>query len=864
MKKTNFNFMNQLIRCVSGANLNLFRYTAMVAMLLMLGVGNAWGTGSSKTYYSKMNVAITSGQTGYGTVYVTSSGKTSDTKNSSASSAPTHTYNIYATANAGYKFTSWSGSGITFGSATTANTTGAFSASSTTSGSPTEKTATASFSVVQVTAAPADVTINATDPSATYPDAAGVVVGFTTSSSNANSDFTTGGSGDSRWTISAWPTHASATSTTFNYKFVGNGSYGTNNRTLTKTVTLKGLNDATVKTCTLTAKYPNPRVVECNEGATDLTIYPTFKAADATQEAVEKTAVFDVVYADNGNNFSAAFSGATGGGTWTVTDITVDQANQKATVTYTFNGNKSVGTHTAVLTLTANNCSGWDDTSAAGGASATVTLTAENSQEATNDASVTTTANVTTEYATFAEALAAANATSGATLKLLRNVDLGTITATNNITKAMTIDLNGKELRAAVNATSVGILTITKAVAVTIKDSKTGGKIINEIARNSEIRTIFVNAAGASLTLESGTLAVNNLGQYASKAATVNDVAVAQYSGCTARVIHQVAGSTVNINGGKLDAKGTRSVYGIVQGSTAATNNAGTTVLNVTGGEIAVEAPYNAFGIYAYGKVNMSAGVINTHITTDLIDAAYAADNGNNTNNGYGYGIQMKVSVSATASSCYYGTLNMTGGTINVISDRTKATTLYNYGIYLEAAATGVGAGKTATDGSLSQKASAKGSIENATINVSSNTYYSYGIIVYGSYNSYDNEYFTVPIKNCNIDVKAYTYTYAICANAAVNSTYGGKYWGDVELTGNTVTAESVTGSTAYGVYVVATTAHIFKDANTTTAPIYFGEYATSYQQRNLYREDENNYCICSMFLYTCKDDLRSGNNGAN
>ena len=823
--KTNFNFMNQFIRCVSGANLNLFRYTAMVAVLLMLGVGNAWAS-SSKTYYSTMNVAVTSGQTGYGTVYVTSSGKTSDTKNSSStSSSVSHSYNIYATANAGYKFTSWSGSGITFGSTTTANTTGSISTSSKSSPG-TSKTATASFEIVKVTAAPADVTINATDPSATYPDAAGVVVGFTTSSSNANSDFTTGGSGDSRWTISAWPTHASATSTTFNYKFVGNGSYGTNNRTFTKTVTLKGLNDATVKTCTLTAKYPNPRVVECNEGSTDLTIYPTFSAADATQAAVEKTAVFDVVYADNANNFSAVFSGATGSGTWEVTGISVDQNNQKATVTYTFNGNKSAGTHTAILALTANNCQGWDDTSAAGGASATVTLTAENSQEATNDASVTTTANVTTEYATFAQALAAANATSGATLTLLRNVDLGTITATNNITKAMTIDLNGKELRAAVNATSVGILTITKAVAVTIKDSKTGGRIINEIARNSEIRTIFVNKAGATLTLESGTLAVNNTGQYASAANST--LGVAKYASCAARVIHQIAGATVNINGGRVEAIGTREVYGIVQASSAATNAAGTSVLNITGGEIYAEAPYNAYGICAYGKVNMSAGVINTHINTNMVNAYYAADNANNTSNGNGYGIYMQVSVNATASSCYYGTLNMTGGTVNVISDRTKAASLYNYGIHLNAAATGVGAGKTATDGTLSQKACAKASIENATINVHSGTYYSYGINVLGSYNSYDNTYFTVPIKNSTIDVKAYTYTYGVVANCGINSTYGGKYWGDVELTGNTLTAESVTGSTAYGVYVVATTAHIFKDANTTTAPIYFGEYATA------------------------------------
>ena len=819
------NMFNKMKRRGSGANLNLFRYAAMVLVLLTLGIGNAWG---STYYYAKVTLS-TAGPTGAGSVYASTSTTqgSSNAVGATKSAANTKSVVFYGVAkpNAGYRFVNWTNtSSCSFDDANKAsNVKITVSTNQTSESKAVEGKATANFETIKVTAAPADVTINATDPSATYPDAAGVVVGFTTSSSNANSDFTTGGSGDSRWTISAWPTHASATSTTFNYKFVGNGSYGTNNRTFTKTVTLKGLNDATVKTCTLTAKYPNPRVVACDAEATDLTIYPTFKAADATQEAVEKTAIFDVVYADNANNFSAAFSGATGSGTWEVTGISVDQANQKATVTYTFGGNKAVGTHTAVLTLTANDCKGWDDTSAAGGASATVTLTAENTQEATNDASVTTTANVTTEYATFAEALAAANATSGATLKLLRNVDLGTITATKTINKAMTIDLNGKELRAAVNKSEVPMLTFS--ASVTVKDSKTGGKIINEHALNGQLRTITVS--GGTFTLESGTLAVNNLAQYASvKNADLG--VTATLTSNTSRVIHQNAGTTVNINGGKLDAKGTRSVYGIVQGSSAATNKAGTTVLNVTGGEIAVEAPYNALGIYAYGKVNMSAGVINTHITTNLIDAGYAADNGKNTNNGYGYGIQMKVSVSATASSCYYGTLNMTGGTINVISDRKKAESLYNYGIYLEAAAAGVGAGKTATDGTLSQKASAKASIENANITVHSNTYYSYGIIVYGSYNSYDNEYFTVPIKNCNIDVQAYLYTYAICANAAVNSTYGGKYWGDVELTGNTVTAESVTSHTAYAVLVSATTAHIFKDANTTTAPIYFGEYAVA------------------------------------
>ena len=618
-------------------------------------------------------------------------------------------------------------------------------------------------------------------------------------------------SGEGEWNITSY-TYA-ANVVTVNYEHRGNGTYGT--RASAATIALSAKIGGASQTVNVTADYPVLTIT----GANDSKAFTPSLLTDGSG-----VATFDVSHADGLSDFivPTEITPIDEGGMWTLGDVAYTKSAQdptKGTVTirYTYNSGGYVGTRTAEITLTALN-----------GSTQTLTLSGITEQEAVNEVSVTTAGGVTTEYATWAEGLAAANANAGCTLTLLRNIDLGTITATNNITKAMTIDLNGKELRAAVNATSVGILTITAAVPVTIKDSKTGGKIINEIARNSEIRTIFVNKAGATLTLESGTIAVNNLGQYASAAATVNGVAVAKYASCTARAIHQIAGTTVNIKGGKLEAKGTRSVYGIIQASSAATNEAGTTVLNVTGGEIAVEAPYNAFGIYAYGKVNMSAGVINTHITTNLIDAAYAADHGNNTNNGYGYGIQMKVSVSATASSCYYGTLNMTGGTINVISDRTKAEVLYNYGIYLEAAATGVGAGKTATDGTLSQKASAKASIENTNITVHSNTYYSYGIIVCGSYNSYDNEYFTVPIKNCNIDVQSYLYTYAICANAAVNSTYGGCYWGDVELTGNTVTAESVTAHTAYAVYVLAATAHIFKDANTTTAPIYYGEYATA------------------------------------
>ena len=132
---------------------NFINRLFILLAILLVGAANAFA--NSNTYYSTMKVAVASGQTGYGTVYVNSSGKTSQTQSSSStSSSETHSYNIYATPNNGYSFSSWSGSGITFGNTTAANTTGSISTSSTSSPG-TSKTATASFAAITVNAADA-------------------------------------------------------------------------------------------------------------------------------------------------------------------------------------------------------------------------------------------------------------------------------------------------------------------------------------------------------------------------------------------------------------------------------------------------------------------------------------------------------------------------------------------------------------------------------------------------------------------------------------------------------------------------------------------------------------------------------------
>ena len=922
---TNFNFMNQFIRSVSGANLNLFRYAAMVVVLLMLGIGNAWGFGHD-THYNRANVALATGSTGSGTVYLIEGNqhKTQSSEwNCGGSSSGTHSKDFECHCEGwadGYYFAGWNTSAATAGSYANTNATATLSFGDQSSESPSgDKYYYAWILSVKPTAASGDVsfdvdnlsktytkTINFTqtggDAQADFYDATisvengtwevvsttynsstkkvDVVVTYTsgrstwTNASGTRSDkatltlkskgneqysvevsanlpvvgisagtgssvtmdnavetkagsatFPVSGvdsesdfneptinktSGEGTWAITSYSYSANAV--TINYSHTGNGTYGT--RASEATITLSAKTGGASQSVNVTASYPSLAITS----AEDSKAYTPSLLTDG-----HGVATFHVSHADGLSDFvvPTEITPIDEGGTWAIGETTYvqssgDPSQGTVQVNYTYNSGGYVGTRTAELTLSAS------------GATLTLTLSGVTEPEATNDASVTPAGGSPTEYATFAQALAAANGLTGSTLTLLRNVDLGTITTTNNISKAMTIDLNGKELRAAVNATSIGILTITKAVAVTIKDSKTGGKIINEIARNSEIRTIFVNKAGATLTLESGTIAVNNLGQYASAANST--LGVAKYASCTARAIHQIAGTTININGGRVEAYGTRSVYGIVQASSAATNAAGTSVLNITNGEIYAEAPYYAYGICAYGKVNFSNGTITSHINTHMVDARYAADAKQNTYNGYGYGIYMGASASATATSCYFGTLEMTGGTVNVTNDRTLNGNYPNYGLYLHAATKDVSsATAVAADGkSHGQIASAKASVDGGEISVISGTQYSYGVYVLGSYNSYDNTNHTVQLKNCKITSKAYVYAYGVGAYATINTTNGAGYAGDVELTNCDVYAESLNTSTASAVWVYSTSATIYKDGTTANAATWGGEFAVA------------------------------------
>lgn len=383
----------------------------------------------------------------------------------------------------------------------------------------------------------------------------------------------------------------------------------------------------------------------------------------------------------------------------------------------------------------------------------------------------------------WAEGLAMANkaANAGCTVTLMRAVT--GLTAYQEIKNTFTLDLNGKKLSGKINNGSI-IYINSAGKTLTIKDSKSDGRIENINNTNSGI-AYGVNLTAGSLVLHSGTIHVENAGA----------------SGRKAVGILNKANTNVTINGGKVEVYGYNDSYGIYQES----NKDNNTTFTMNAGEIAIEGYSSIMGILAYGKVNVNGGTINA-------TATYR----------YSYGIRMYASSNATPANCYWGTLNMTGGTINSNCTRDENTTREAYGVYFDYANTGMGT-DTATDKSHANKAAAVGSITNATINVSTNSRYAYGVIAYGSYQSKTNTYDKIKINNSTINATAkYYYAYGVYACGGINTTHGAKYFANIELTDCDVTATTTTYYGTYAVWAYATYATVYKNSQ----PNYYGEYA--------------------------------------
>lgn len=567
----NFNFMNQLIRCVSGASLNLFRCAAMVVVLLTLGIGNAWAGGGSSNYYASLKITK-AGITAAGKVYVakastkpSSEVTTAVTSDATTSSGGSRTFYYWVDVTSPGYYVTLSGDlsgtyngntgqkSVSLNAATSADQTKAY-------------TATATFSEITInngTASPA--TIAAEDNSATATTNTCTVT-YSTKGDNAN-DFKapTVGSATGHGTFTAaLGSVTSAGAATVNVTFKGDGTYGGNveagsrSRTSSAVVTLTSAVGNIKGTCTVTASFPN---IAIGDGSFDhmTTINTVPKSATAT---------FPVQWADDAEDFSASFGSATGGGVWTVDDVTytaTDARSGTISIDYTFNPNGAEGDHSAVLTLAAN--------TNAGGASKTLTLTAEAEALAAYDASIGD-----TKYTTLAAAITAANGmNTNPTVKILRNVE--GLTSTLEIKKPMTIDLNSFTVSGTLTSSVNKLFYLNTATAVlTINDSRNGGKISATGNAAAALTAVLVDKG--SVVLTKGDIEINNT----NTGASANAIAV-----CI------MAGARFGMTGGNLNAVAAGTgAYGVM----TTTNPADVDMIGITGGTITAAAATTGVGIY--------------------------------------------------------------------------------------------------------------------------------------------------------------------------------------------------------------------------------------------------------------------------
>ena len=222
-------------------------------------------------------------------------------------------------------------------------------------------------------------------------------------------------------------------------------------------------------------------------------------------------------------------------------------------------------------------------------------VSGEDGSEAGNKAEVSATyvAQVDgAQYETLEAAIAAAQ--DGQTVTLLAEVNL---TSAQTISKQLTIELNGKTI----SSTAYQTIKLNSGADLTVKDSAGGGKIANNYSGNAYPRTVYLNGAGAALTLESGTIESNpNL-------TSLQSVAISS---------ENKRACTVNIKGGSVvvpeAATQGRSIVASTESMT----------LNISGGTIT--GGLHGVDAYSGSTVNITGGTITAHVVdTGRIEEAY-------------------------------------------------------------------------------------------------------------------------------------------------------------------------------------------------------------------------------------------------
>jgi uncharacterized repeat protein (TIGR02543 family) len=233
-------------------------------------------------------------------------------------------------------------------------------------------------------------------------------------------------------------------------------------------------------------------------------------------------------------------------------------------------------------------------------------------------ASVTTSGGTTTEYANFADALAAANASEGCTLRLLANVTTAgdAVFGPGSGPAAYTFDLNGKSL-------TLEHMMFVQNCALEIEDSAAGGggAVVVAEGDDSSEPAIYVESSG-SLRMISGKIQSNRTGstgeevilnsgtvtlEGSAQIITISDTTVTNFSGGTYIGILNIGGSAILSSQNALctihnDSEGTVNI----SGGTVSGDIDSYGVLKISGGSISAGAGKVAIDNFALGQVYLS------------------------------------------------------------------------------------------------------------------------------------------------------------------------------------------------------------------------------------------------------------------
>ena len=421
-------------------------------------------------------------------------------------------------------------------------------------------------------------------------------------------------------------------------------------------------------------------------------------------------------------------------------------------------------------------------------------------QPAKETVRITTPAGDRKDFLTWDMAMAYLNQYIDPTVTLLDDAIATQSVATlapNAKSTEFTFDLNGHTLTANIGDAAYFMnMNTTAKLYITDNSDKANGQML--IYGNGNKKISGLNVTKGNVVMNGGRIYMENAAVYASN------------TSCQAAAINLVAGQTFEINDGELEAKAHRNAVGVYGASSAAT--ATTSKITMNGGSVKATAPNYAYGILSYGIINMNGGTI------DAKTAAVTSAGGTTAAGSYAYGIYGHASVSAVDANSYYSTINMTGGTLNATAYSQYAYGIYGYSIYTTA--NGKKSDGTSdntykpTDGTYSNKASCKLNITGGTINaIAERSYYSYGIYSAGTYNSYKDyntstKKITITphtIKNVKVFSQATATAYGILMSAQAHEYSGGLLWGEAVIDDADVYAETTVSTNAYAVYASAT-----------------------------------------------------------